>query len=79
MNTKLIVSLQEDIESIDDKIFDLTDFSLKTDVNKGLKKLTKEDCQTIFEEVIKLEVEKQMLTLELKLKTEAFENLFGKI
>jgi hypothetical protein len=73
-----IVPLEEEIEKIDDKIFDLQDFSLQTDLNKGLKRLTKEDCEERFAKIIDLQVEKTVLSLKLKATQDAYAELFTK-
>ncbi len=73
-----IIPLEEEIEKIDDKIFDLQDFSLETDLNAGMKKLTKEDCEKRFGEIIDLQVKKTVLELKLKATQEAYDELFGK-
>lgn len=79
LHTKIITKLEEEIEAIDDKIFELEDFSLDTDKNAGQYKLTKEECQKRFEEMIDLEWEKTLKEAELKAKKETFINLFGKL
>jgi len=70
-------SLEEKIEKTEDKIFDLSNFALETDRNKDMKQLSKEDCENRFKSIINLKYEKALLELELKVKKEAFENLFG--
>lgn len=77
LNNKIIVSLEEKIENIEDKIFDLENFSLETNVNKGLKQLTKEDCQERFEQIIELSYEKDLLQAELDSKKATFIAYFG--
>lgn len=77
LSLKIIDSLKEKIEKIDDKIFDLENFSLETNLNKGMKQLTKEDCEARFEEIIDLSFNKKVLELELAAKQEAFDAYFG--
>ena len=77
LKIKMLVPLEEEINKITDKIFDLEDFSLSTDHNKGQQRMTIEDCQARFEEIINLTYRKEALILELEVKQEAFDNLFG--
>lgn len=77
LSIKIIDGLQERIEKLDDKIFDLENFSLETDLNKGMKQLTKEDCEKRFEQIIELKFEKFLLDRELLVKKSAFDELFN--
>lgn len=79
LKIKMIVPLKEQIAKIEDEIFDLENFSLDTNLNKGLKQMTKEDCEQRFETIIQKTFEKEILELELRTKTEKFEELFGAI
>lgn len=72
-----IQSLEEKIERLYDKIFDLENFSLETNLNKGMEQLTKEDCEKRFSEIIDLSFEKALLERELEIKKEVFISLFG--
>ena len=74
LEIKMIDSLKENIEKMDDQIFDLENFSLKTDINKGRETLTKEDIEERFEKIIKLHYERDLTTAKLK----SFENAFNK-
>lgn len=76
LNIEMILPLKEKIEKIDDEIFDLENFSLDTNLNKGQKLMTKEDCEERFRKIINLNYQKEMLTLELKAKEKAFNTLF---
>ena len=76
ISLEVIDTLKEKIEKIDDQIFDLENFSLETNLNKGLKQLTKEDCENRFKEIINLEYKKKLLSLELEAKTQAFNKYF---
>ena len=77
LEIEMIQPLKEKIEKIEDKIFDLENFSLDTNLNKGQKLMTKEDYEDRFREIINLSYEKEMVSLELKAKEKAFNNLFG--
>ena len=73
----IIDNLQERIEKIDDKIFDLENFALETNLNKGMVQLTKEDCEKRFANIIDLKFEQSLLQAELKAKKAAFDELFN--
>lgn len=79
LRIKTILPLKEEIEAIEDQIFDLEDFSLDTDLNKGQKKLTKGECEDRFNQIIHLKYNKAILELEYKIKKESFDSLFGEI
>lgn len=74
---KVINTLEEKIDDIDDKIFDLENFSLETDHNKGLKQLTKEDIEARFTLLIELGYQKDLLQAELDSKKASFSKYFG--
>lgn len=76
LQLSMILPLEEEIEGIDDEIFDLESFTLETDLNKGMKQLTKEDCEERFSKIIELRYKKKLKVLELEVKREAFEDLF---
>lgn len=63
-------------ESIDDQLFELTDFTLDTDLNKGLAKVTRYEVGERFTKIINLKYELKLLTLELDAKQEAFNEYF---
>ncbi len=64
-------------ENIEDQLFELTNFSLSTDLNKGLRQMTKEDCEERFRKAIQLEYELKLLEVEIKIKTDSFNTYFG--
>lgn len=64
-------------EKIEDDLFELKDFSLETDVNKGNVRMTKEDCKSRFMRIIDLEFELTLIEQELKIKSESFNKYFG--
>lgn len=71
--------LKEAIGKIDDKIFDLENFSLETDINAGFKQISKEDIENRFSQLIDLHYEKDLIQAELDSKAKAFELYFGKV
>ena len=76
LNIKIITNLTERIEKIADNIYDLENFNLSTDLNKGEIQLTKEECEDRFIKIIELNYTKKLLELELKAKKEIFTHYF---
>lgn len=72
----MLVPLQEKIDKIDDEIFDLENFALDTKLNKGMKMMTKEDCEARFESIINKKHAQTILQLELDNKQKEFDKLF---
>lgn len=72
-----IEKIQDKIDKLNEKNFDLENFSLDTNLNAGLKQMTKEDCEARFVELINNRFEIEMLTLELESKTKIFTEYFG--
>lgn len=64
-------------EKIDDELFELKNFSLETDANKGVIEMKREDVEKRFRKIIDLEYELKLLSLELTAKQESFEKYFG--
>lgn len=73
----VIDKLTEQIEAIDDQIFELENFSLDTDHNKGMQMMTRDDAEVRFKKIIDLEFKREMLSLELKVKEKTFNKYFG--
>lgn len=63
-------------EKIEDDLFELGTFQLETDANKGLRALTKEECEVRFKRIIDLEYQLRLTDLELKFKQESFDKYF---
>lgn len=76
LNIRIITNLTERIEKIADDIYDLENFNLSTDLNKGEIQLTKEECEDRFIQIIDLNYTKKLLELELKAKKEIFTHYF---
>lgn len=72
-----IEKIQDRIDKLVEKNFDLENFSLDTNLNAGLKQMTKEDCEVRFVELINNQYELEMLQLELESKTKIFSEYFG--
>jgi archaellum component FlaC len=64
-------------EKIDDELFELKNFSLGTDANKGVIEMKREDVEKRFRKIIDLEYELKLVSLELTAKQESFEKYFG--
>lgn len=64
-------------ESIEDELFELTNFNLETDVNRGYQAMTKEAVESRFKKIIDLEYKLKLTELELKTKQESFNKYFG--
>jgi hypothetical protein len=64
-------------ESYDDELFELTNFNLETDVNRGFQQMTKEQVESRFRKIIDLEYRLTLVNMELKVKTESFNKYFS--
>lgn len=63
-------------EKIEDELFELANFSLETNVNSGLKQMTKEDVEKRFKRIIEAEYELTLTEMELKVKQQSFNKYF---
>ncbi len=57
-------------------MFELTDFTLDTDLNRGLAKVTRDEVEDRFTKIINLEYELKLVDLELTVKQASFDNYF---
>jgi len=73
----VIDALVQRKESMEDELFELTNFNLETDVNRGYQAMTKESVEARFKKVIELEYKLRLIDLELKTKQESFDKYFG--
>lgn len=64
-------------EAIEDQLFELTNFNLETDVNRGYQAMTKDAVEKRFTKIIDLEYELKLVGLELTAKQESFDKYFG--
>ena len=64
-------------ESMEDELFELTNFNLETDVNKGYQQMTKESVEQRFKKVIDIEYKLKLASLELASKQESFDKYFA--
>lgn len=73
----IIDKLIERKEKFEDELFELTNFSLETNLNSGLRQMTKEDCTKRFSRIIDIEYELKLVELELESKQKSFDKYFG--
>jgi hypothetical protein len=64
-------------DKLDDKLFALKDFSLETDINRGVNQITRDEAEKRFKEIIELEFELELLEAELKSKTKSYQKYFS--
>ena len=64
-------------EAYEDELFELTNFNLETDVNKGFQAMTKDAVEARFKKIIDLEYKLKLVVLELNAKQESFNKYFG--
>lgn len=63
-------------EKLDDAVTSLLDFSLQTDINKGVAMVTREEAEDRFAKVLQKEYELVLLNLEIKAKQTSFDKYF---
>lgn len=73
----LIKPLKRKISDIDNSIFELTDFTLETNLNKGMRRMSSDDIKAQFTKVIELKYQKDLLEAELTSKEATFNYYFG--
>jgi hypothetical protein len=73
----VIDSLTAKKEAMEDELFELTNFNLETDVNRGYQQMTKESVEARFKKIIDIEYKLKMTNLELIAKQESFDKYFG--
>lgn len=64
-------------EAMEDELFELTNFNLETDVNRGYQQMTKEAVEQRFKKIIDLEYKLKLIALELTAKQESFDKYFA--
>lgn len=77
LSRDIIEPLEVKIEKINDKIFDLKNFSVTTYLNKGRAAITREGAKARFTEIIELEYEKTLLEKELEIKKTSYDSYFS--
>ena len=73
----VIDALVQRKESMEDELFELTNFTLETNVNNGFQAMTKEIIEARFKKVIDLEYKLKLTNLELATKQESFDKYFA--
>lgn len=76
LRKEMIDTLIEKQEKIADQMFELTNFTLDTDANKGLAQMSKEVCKDRFKKIINLEYEATLIAAELKVRQASFDKYF---
>lgn len=73
----VIDTLTSKKEKIEDDLFELANFNLETDINRGYETMTKDSVEARFKKIIDLEYELKLVDIELATKTEVFNKYFG--
>jgi hypothetical protein len=73
----VIDALVQKKEAMEDELFELTNFTLETNVNNGVQSMTKETVEARFKKVIDLEYKLKLTNLELLTKQETFDKYFA--
>jgi hypothetical protein len=73
----IIDNLTAKKEKMEDEIFELANFSLETDANRGYQQMTKETVEARFKSIIDLEYKLKLTELELAAKQDSFNKYFG--
>lgn len=72
----VIDSLTAKKEAMEDELFELTNFNLETDINRGYQQMTKESVEQRFKKIIDIEYKLKLVSLELNAKQESFNKYF---
>jgi hypothetical protein len=73
----VIDALVQKKEAMEDELFELTNFTLETNINNGVQAMTKETIEARFKKVIDLEYKLKLTNLELATKQESFDKYFA--
>lgn len=63
-------------EKLEEEKFELSDFTLDTNLNAGHRKMTSEDCEKRFKRLIDIDYELALLEIELRVKQAAYDKYF---
>lgn len=77
LKKSILDPLNDQKDALEDKIENLKDFSLDTNLNAGVKRIDREDCEKRFKDLIQARYDLSMLKLEIDEKTSIFKELFG--
>ena len=73
----VIDTLNSKKEGIEDELFELTNFNLETNINRGVNEMTRAEVETRFKKIIDLEYKLVLLEMEIKTKLASFNKYFG--
>jgi len=73
----VIDTIVDKLDRLKDSLFELTNFTLDTNLNKGLSTMTKDDCEARFKKIIETEYQIRLTELELQAKQESFDRYFS--
>lgn len=76
LEKEILDPLIDEKAKIEQKLFDLKDFTLDTNLNAGQARMTIEQCQARFKEIIELEYRLVLLNMELEVKQKSYEHYF---
>lgn len=77
LKKSILDPLNDQKDALEDKIENLKDFSLDTNLNAGIKRIDREDCEKRFRDLIQARYDLSLLKLEIEEKTSIFKELFG--
>jgi len=63
-------------DKLEGRLFELKDFTLDTNINSGQKRMTAEECEARFKEIIEIEFALVILTQEIEVKQASFNKYF---
>lgn len=79
LQKELIDTLIDQKEKLEDEIESILDFSLETNLNAGLKQITREEAEKRFKLAIEKGYQLKLLKVELKVKTKLYNKYFENI
>lgn len=74
---EVIRPLEIKVKNLEEKLFDLNQFHLETDKNKGIEAITIADCKKRFKNIVETEVELSLVKIELEQYKKAYGKYFG--
>lgn len=63
-------------EKLEEEKFELSDFTLDTNINSGHRRMTAEDCEKRFKRLIDVDYELALLDIEIKVKQASYDKYF---
>lgn len=64
-------------EKLEEEKFELSDFTLDTNINSGHRRMTAEDCEKRFKRLIDVDYELALLDIEIKVKQASYDKYFN--